>query len=52
MAKHTTCAQSGCDCEVEGPKEAFVRDGRAYCSSSCAAGQGCSHFNCNCGASK
>jgi hypothetical protein len=45
----TTCAHEGCSCEVEGPK-AFVQDGEAYCSSACAAGEGCDHTDCNCSA--
>jgi hypothetical protein len=43
----TTCAHTACSCEVEGPK-AFVQDGETYCSSGCAAGEGCGHTDCNC----
>ena len=43
----TPCAHQDCSCQVEGPK-AFVRDGRTYCSSGCAAGNGCDHTSCNC----
>lgn len=43
----TACAHSECSCEVEGPK-AFVQNGKTYCSSSCAAGEGCEHGDCNC----
>jgi hypothetical protein len=43
----TACAHEGCSCEVEGPK-AFVQDGKTYCSSACAAGEGCDHSDCNC----
>ena len=43
----TTCAHEGCSCDVEGPK-AFVQGGKTYCSSSCAAGEGCEHTDCNC----
>jgi hypothetical protein len=43
----TTCAHTGCSCEVESPK-AFVQDGETYCSSGCAAGEGCEHTDCNC----
>ena len=42
-----TCAQAGCSCDVEGPK-AFVQDGKTYCSSGCAAGEGCEHTDCSC----
>ncbi|HET8696139.1 MAG TPA: metallothionein [Gammaproteobacteria bacterium] len=47
MAAQTTCAHDGCDCGVESPN-AFMKDGKTYCSSSCASGQGCSHPGCNC----
>ena len=43
----TACAHKDCSCEVEGPK-AFVQDGESYCSSGCAAGEGCEHTDCNC----
>ncbi len=43
----TACAHTGCSCDVEGPK-AFVQDGETYCSSACAAGEGCDHTDCNC----
>jgi len=43
----TTCAHTGCSCDVEGPK-AFVQDGQTYCSSGCAAGEGCEHTDCSC----
>ena len=49
MAGMGKCAHDGCSCKVEEPK-AFVQDGRTYCSSACAAGGGCEHSNCNCGA--
>jgi hypothetical protein len=48
MATKTSCAHKGCGCKAEGPK-AFVSGGNAYCSSECAAGEGCSHTDCNCG---
>jgi len=41
------CAHTGCSCDVEGPK-AFVQDGKTYCSSGCAAGEGCEHTDCSC----
>jgi hypothetical protein len=43
----TACAHTDCSCEAEGP-QAFVQDGKTYCSSACAAGEGCDHIDCNC----
>jgi hypothetical protein len=48
MAQSSNCAHDGCHCKVDAPK-AFVQDGRTYCSSGCASGQGCEHGSCNCG---
>ena len=49
-AGNKKCAHDGCSCEIEGPEKAFIKDGRTFCSSACAAGGGCDHGNCNCGA--
>ena len=51
MAAQSQCAHDGCSCRVEGSK-AFIQDGRAYCSSACAAGGGCEHGDCHCGGQK
>ena len=42
-----TCAHEGCNCDVS--KDYVEKDGKRYCSDSCAAGKSCGHGGCNCG---
>jgi len=47
VANKTSCSHAGCSCDLQEP-HAVVQGGKAFCSDGCAAGQGCSHGNCNC----
>jgi hypothetical protein len=49
MADQGRCSHAGCTCRVEGPTQAVVQGGAVYCSSGCAAGEGCAPTSCNCG---
>lgn len=42
------CAFHGCVCIVR-PDEAFIRDGKRFCSRACSKGVGCDHMVCTCG---
>ena len=39
------CAHEGCICRVAA---SAPQKGEQYCSNGCAAGEGCSHPDCNC----
>jgi hypothetical protein len=46
-SRSVRCAQPGCVCAV-GESDATIEHGQRFCSSGCAAGEGCSHSDCEC----